>query len=61
MCKFRHLLEEHGLGKRIFDAVGRYLGMQGFKLSRGTIVDATIISAQSSTKNKDRARDPEMH
>jgi len=60
-CKFRHLLEEHGLGKRIFEEVGRYLQKQGFKLSRGTIVDATIISAPSSTKNKDKARDPEMH
>ena len=61
VCKFRHLLEEHGLGKRIFEEVGRYLQQQGFKLSRGTIVDATIISAPSSTKNKDKARDPEMH
>ena len=61
VCKFRHLLEEHGLGKRIFEEVGRYLQKQGFKLSRGTIVDATIISAPSSTKNKDKARDPEMH
>ena len=61
VCKFRHLLEEHGLGKRIFEEVGRYLQKQGFKLSRGTIVDATIISAPSSTKNKHKARDPEMH
>lgn len=61
VCKFRHLLEEHGLGKRIFEEVGRYLQEHGFKLSRGTIVDATIISAPSSTKNKDKARDPEMH
>jgi IS5 family transposase len=61
VCKFRHLLEEHGLGKRIFEEVGRYLQQQGFKLSRGTIVDATIISAPSSTKNKHKARDPEMH
>lgn len=61
VCKFRHLLEEHDLGKRIFEEVGRYLQKHGFKLSRGTIVDATIISAPSSTKNKDKARDPEMH
>ena len=61
VCKFRHLLEEHDLGKRIFEEVGRYLQQQGFKLSRGTIVDATIISAPSSTKNKHKARDPEMH
>jgi len=61
VCKFRHLLEQHGLGKRIFEEVGLHLQTQGLKVSTGTIVDATIINAPSSTKNKDNARDPEMH
>jgi len=61
VCKFRHLLEEHDLGRRLFEEVGRHLQSQGMKVSTGTIVDATIISAPSSTKNQDKARDPEMH
>ena len=61
VCKFRHLLEENDLGKRVFEEVGRHLQANGLKVSTGTIVDATIISAPSSTKNKDKARDPEMH
>lgn len=61
VCKFRHLLEEHGLGKRIFEQVGRHLQRQGLKVSSGTIVDATIIGAPSSTKNAAGKRDPEMH
>ncbi len=61
VCKFRHLLEEHGLGKRIFEEVGRHLQRQGLKVSSGTIVDATIIAAPSSTKNASGKRDPEMH
>lgn len=60
-CKFRHLLERHELGKRIFEEVGLHLQTHGLKVSTGTIVDATIINAPSSTKNKDNARDPEMH
>ncbi len=60
VCKFRHLLERHGLGKRLFEEVGRYLQGRGMKVSSGTIVDATIISAPSSTKNKSGERDPEM-
>src|SRR5713226_3788858 len=60
VCKFRHLLEEHGLGRRLFEEVGRYLQSQGLKVSSGTIVDATIISAPSSTKNASGERDPEM-
>ena len=59
-CRFRHLLEEHDLGKRLFEEVGRHLQAKGLKVSAGTIVDATIISAPSSTKNQDKARDPEM-
>ncbi len=61
ICRFRHLLEKHNLGKRLFDAVNEYLRDNGVKVAGGTIVDATIISAPSSTKNKAKARDPEMH
>lgn len=60
VCKFRRLLERHGLGKRIFEEVGRHLQERGMRVSGGTIVDATIISAPSSTKNKEGKRDPEM-
>ncbi|MDE2348653.1 MAG: IS5 family transposase [Gammaproteobacteria bacterium] len=61
VCKFRHLLEKHKLGKRLLVAVNEYLRRNGIKIANGTIVDATIISAPSSTKNKDGERDPEMH
>jgi IS5 family transposase len=61
VCKFRHLLEKHGLSEKLFAAVGDHLKKHGMKLSQGTIVDATIIAAAPSTKNKDKARDPEMH
>jgi IS5 family transposase len=61
VCKFRHLLEQHGLGRVLFDEVGRHLRAQGLTLSTGTIVDATIIAAPSSTKNATGTRDPEMH
>ncbi len=61
VCKFRHLLEQHELGKRLFEGVGRHLQTKGLKVSTGTIVDATIINAPSSTKNQSKARDPEMH
>ena len=60
VCRFRHLLERHGLGRRLFEEVGRHLQQHGFKVSTGTIVDATIINAPSSTKNQSGARDPEM-
>jgi len=61
VCRFRHLLEEHELGRRLFEEVHRYLESKGLKIARGTIVDATIISAPSSTKNAEQARDPDMH
>ena len=61
VCRFRHLLEQHGLGTRLFEEVHRYLESKGLKVARGTIVDATIISAPSSTKNAEQARDPDMH
>ena len=60
-CKFRHLLEEHGLGGEILQAVNQYLQSQGVKITTGTIVDATIIHAPSSTKNREQKRDPAMH
>jgi IS5 family transposase len=61
VCKFRQRLERHRLGKKIFAAVKQHLRESGFKVTTGTIVDATIISAPSSTTNKDGKRDPEMH
>jgi IS5 family transposase len=61
LCKFRHLLETHQLGKALFEQVHRHLEAQGIRISRGTIVDATIINAPSSTKNAAGERDPDMH
>ena len=61
VCRFRHLLEEHELGRHLFEEVHRHLEASGIKVAKGTIVDATIISAPSSTKNADQARDPDMH
>lgn len=61
VCRFRHLLETHRLGPTLFETVNRHLHARGYRVATGTIVDATIISAPSSTKNVDQARDPEMH
>src|SRR5215471_2451484 len=61
VCRFRHLLEAHDLGRRLFDEVQRHLAANGLTVATGTIVDATIINAPSSTKNAGKARDPEMH
>ena len=61
VCRFRHLLETHDLGQQLFDEVQRHLTAKGLKVATGTIVDATIINAPSSTKNAAKARDPEMH
>jgi len=61
LLHFRHLLERHQLGEALFAKVGELLLAGGLKLCGGTIVDATIIAAPSSTKNKDKARDPQMH
>jgi IS5 family transposase len=61
VCKFRHLLEAHGLGRKLFEQVGAHLQAKGMKVSNGTIVDATIINAPSSTKNASGQRDPQMH
>jgi transposase, IS5 family len=61
ICKFRHLLEVHQLGEQLFTRIGAYLAEQGVTVSRGTIVDATILSAPSSVKNCTKEQDPEMH
>jgi len=61
VCKFRHLLERHELGRPMLAQVNRYLEKHGMKVGTGTIVDATILGAPSSTKNQSGERDPEMH
>src|SRR4051794_23217012 len=61
LLKFRRLLEKHKLGEALFAKVGGVLQAHGLKVGTGTIVDATIIGAPSSTKNADKKRDPEMH
>jgi transposase, IS5 family len=61
LLKFRRLLETHKLGEKLFAEVGRVLQASGMKLKSGTIVDATIIGAPGSTKNQQKARDPQMH
>ena len=60
ILRFRRMLEEHDLGRSLFAQVGRILQERGIKVSGGTIVDAKIIAAPSSTKNADKERDPEM-
>jgi IS5 family transposase len=61
LLKFRRLLEKNKLGEALFATMGEVLQARGLKVGVGTIVDATIIGAPSSTKNKDGKRDPEMH
>jgi IS5 family transposase len=61
ILNFRHLLEEHDLGGQMLDTVNHYLESRGIRITTGTIVDATIIHAPSSTKNEKRERDPAMH
>ena len=60
ILQFRHLLERHRLGEVIFEEINRHLKRQGLSLCQRTIVDATIISAPTSTKNRSGGRDPEM-
>ncbi len=60
VCKFRHLMERHNLGKRLFELVNEYLTENELKVNQGTIVDASIINAPSSTKNQKKERDPQM-
>ena len=61
ILQFRHLLERHDLGGAMLDTVNQYLEGRGIRITTGTIVDATIIHAPSSTKNRSGERDPEMH
>ncbi len=61
ILNFRHLLEKHHLGQGLLEEINAHLESQGLKLREGTIVDATIIEAPSSTKNRSKGRDPEMH
>ena len=61
ILNFRRLLETHDLARTMFERVNAHLARKGLSLRGGTIVDATIISAPSSTKNRDGERDPEMH
>jgi IS5 family transposase len=60
LLKFRHLLEKHNIGKVFFDAIARTLAKGGHIMRGGSIVDATLINAPSSTKNAEKQRDPEM-
>ena len=61
ILNFRHFLESHQLGKALFEEINRHLKAQNLVFREGTIVDATIISAPSSTKNQSGERDPQMH
>jgi IS5 family transposase len=61
LLKFRRLLEEHQLTAKLFEGINAHLAERGLLLREGTMVDATIIAAPPSTKNKEHARDPEMH
>jgi transposase, IS5 family len=60
ILKFRHMLEAHNLGKKLFAEINKYLEEQGLTLRKGRIVDSSIIAAPKSTKNKEGKRDPEM-
>ena len=60
ILKFRHLLEKHELGKALFDEMAAILTERGLLLRQGTIVDATLIAAPPSTRNRTKSRDPEM-
>jgi IS5 family transposase len=61
LLNFRHLLEAHDLGRRIFEEVGALLEEKKLLMREGTLIDASIIAAPSSTKNRRRERDPAMH
>jgi len=60
LLKFRRLLEQHHLTRRIFDEINGHLASKGQVMREGTIVDATLIAAPPSTRNRDKERDPEM-
>lgn len=61
ICKFRHRLEAHDLATELFAQVDAHLQTKGLQVSQGTMVDATLVAASPSTKNKQKQRDPEMH
>jgi IS5 family transposase len=61
ILRFRHRIERHGLAERLLSEVNALLKEQGLLLKSGTLVDATLIAAPSSTKNREGKRDPEMH
>ena len=61
ILRFRHLLEEHNLSLQLLATINATLARKGLMLKTGTVVDATLIAAPSSTKNKDGKRDPQMH
>ena len=61
ILNFRHLLERHSLGEGLLQEINAHLESQGLRLREGTIVDASIVEAPSSTKNRAGERDPEMH
>lgn len=61
LLKFRRLLEQHDLCAAIFETINGQLEARGLLMREGTLVDATILHAPSSTKNRDKSRDPEMH
>ena len=61
ILRFRHRLEKHPLAEQILRTVNELLTQRGLLLKAGTAVDATVIAAPTSTKNKGKARDPEMH
>jgi IS5 family transposase len=61
LLHFRHMMEESKIGEQLFRAINYVIEQSGYMMRGGTIVDATIIDAPSSTKNAEKARDPEMH
>jgi IS5 family transposase len=61
LLKLRRLLEKHNLTRRIFDEINVHLASKGLVMRKGTIVDAPLIAAPPSTKNRDKERDHEMH
>ena len=61
IMKFRHLSEQHCLGRQIFNAINQFLKESGLLMKEGSSIDATILEAPSSNKNKNNQRDPEMH
>lgn len=61
LCKFRKLMNEQGIAKLMFDTIKQFLEAHGKIMHGGTIVDAAIVSAPASTKNREKQRDPEMH